>query len=447
MKTIGIIIAACAALVAGQAMAAAKPAAPPPIDKKQRDQGMKEAPAAVAAAKLTCTLKDAYFVNQATDTKTKAKINYYEVACNEGLGYLLESQPTSTRSFDCIAVNYQADESAAKGDNSGLRCRLPDNANPAAGLAPILAAGGKTCTPAKVKPMGSTASGQSYYEVQCGPGDGAVLETAPGVKPKVLDCIQFLGGPSECSLTAKAEIQTRLAATAAKSGKACTMSDFRYVASDTATGDNYYEIACGSSPGYMLQASAGGDYKNAIDCTRAQSIAGGCTLTDTSAAAAEDLAQYKKLTAANGYPCDVAKYRFLGVDKASNSEVVELSCNDHADGAVAKFPIDKGGKAVIMDCLQAGGLGLSCTLSQPSALYAKYTSAIASKKATSTCKVSGAKWLAQTATTDLIETACSDGLPGWVVSVNKTGGFGDLLTCGEVTRAGAACQLPTNTKK
>jgi hypothetical protein len=446
MKRIGILIAACAALISGQALAAKAPNLPP-IEKKQREQGMKEAPAAISAAKIACTLKDSYFVNSATDAKTKAKINYYEVACNEGMGYLLESQPTATKAFDCISVNYQADEQAAKGDNNGLRCRLPDNANPNNGLVPILAAGGKTCTPSKVKPMGSTASGQSYYEVVCGPGDGAVIETAPNAKPKVLDCAQFLGGPSECTLTTKADITGRISQIAAKSGKTCTVSDFRYVASDNTNGDNYYEIACGTSPGYMLQASAGGDYKNAIDCTRAAGIAGGCTLTDTSAAAADEIAQYTKLANAGGFPCNVSKYRFLGVDKTTNAEVVELACSDHADGAVAKFPIDKGGKPVFLDCLQAGGLGLTCTLSQPTALYAKYTNAIASKKAGATCKVSGAKWLAQTATTDLIETACSDGLPGYVVSVNKAGGFGDLLTCGEVGRAGAACTLPTNVKK
>jgi hypothetical protein len=249
-------------------------------------------------------------------------------------------------------------------------------------------------------------------------------------------------------MTTKADITARIAAIAAKSGRTCAVSDFRYVATDASQGDNYYEIACGSSPGYMLQATGNGDFKSAIDCTKAQGIAGGCTLTDTSAAAEEELAAYKKLASANGYNCDVAKYRFLGVDKASNSEVVELACKDRPDGAVAKFPIDKGGKAVIMDCLQAGGLGASCTLSQPTALYAKYTQAIASKKATSTCKVSGAKWLAQTATQDLIETACSDGLPGWVVPVNKAGGAIDnLLTCGEAQRAGVSCSLPTNVAK
>ena len=63
--------------------------------------------------------------------------------------------------------------------------------------------------------------------------------------------------------------------------------------------------------------------------------------------------------------------------------------------------------------------------------------------------MSNARWLAQTSTakTDLIETACSDGLPGWVVEVDRTGNVATLFTCGEAARSGAACTLPTNVAK
>ena len=41
--------------------------------------------------------------------------------------------------------------------------------------------------------------------------------------------------------------------------------------------------------------------------------------------------------------------------------------------------------------------------------------------------------------------AGSDGLPGYVISVDHTSGqTKELLTCGQATRAGAACTLPTN---
>ena len=89
---------------------------------------------------------------------------------------------------------------------------------------------------------------------------------------------------------------------------------------------------------------------------------------------------------------------------------------------------------------------MGCNLSQPAATYTKYTAGLASKGRT-TCKVSGAKWLASTTSgQDLIETACSDGLPGFVMSINHaTAASSELLTCGQARASGAACTLPTNT--
>jgi hypothetical protein len=111
MKRTGIVIAAFAALAMGAlpmtaSAAAARgsaraPAGPAPISQAQRDQGMKEAPAAVAAAKAACTVADAYFINANTNPQTKAKLSFYEVACQEGMGYILESGAESTRAFNC----------------------------------------------------------------------------------------------------------------------------------------------------------------------------------------------------------------------------------------------------------------------------------------------------------------------------------------------------------
>ena len=65
----------------------------------------------------------------------------------------------------------------------------------------------------------------------------------------------------------------------------------------------------------------------------------------------------------------------------------------------------------------------------------------------SLCKVSGAKWLGATqAGQDMIETACSDGLPGFVMVMNRADGkVVELLTCGQLRSSGIACTLPTNT--
>ena len=134
-------------------------------------------------------------------------------------------------------------------------------------------------------------------------------------------------------------------------------------------------------------------------------------------------------------------------DKASNSEVVELACSNRQDGAIALFPIGDG-KAQVFDCVQGGSIGVACQLTQPTAVYGKYTDKLVSQ-GKNQCKVSGAKYLASTtAGSDFIETACSDGLPGFVISVDHvTGAVKELLTCGQAQRSGAACTLPTNVAK
>jgi hypothetical protein len=442
MKRIGIVLAAAAALAFSlpPAMVSAAPAAKAaPITQKQRDEGKAEAPAAVQASKITCTPVDAYLVQSGADPKTKVKSSIYEVACQEGPGYIIQSAGDGTAAaFDCLA---QA-ETAAK-NPGGLTCRLDANVDPKAGFAKLVTSMGHPCTATGARIMGATAAGDTYYELACSGGKGFVLQTSLGKPAVASDCIQTLGGgATECTLTTKATILAGLGDLATKSGKPCTVSDARLVGADAKSGATYYELACGSSPGFMVQANAQGGFEQAIDCSKAQPIGGGCTLTVVDETA--EAGTYSKLAQGANYPCDVSKYRYLGKETKSNSEIVELACKNRPDGAIALFPIGAG-KAQILDCVQGGSLGVTCQLSQPSAVYAKYTERLASQGKTQ-CKVSGAKYLASTTSgSDFIETACSDGLPGFVISVDHaTGKTNELLTCGQATRSGAACTLPTN---
>ena len=446
MKTIGIVVAAFAALAMSFTAASAAPAAAGAIAKPARDRGMAEAPAAVQAAKVGCTVSDAFWINTTTDAKTKAKTTFYEVACSEGMGYLLQQTDAGTQAFNCLAIQTQAAEATAKGEKNPVTCKLPGNADPKQGLAPLLTSAGKSCTVSNARPMGATATGEQYFEVACSGSAGYVIKTGvAGAKPDVMECAQFLGSPQACTLTTKEQIVASVATLQKASGQPCaTASDARFVGSGT--NGSYYEIACGSgNPGYIIQVDASGAYKAAFECSKAQSIGGGCKLTNVEVSEVAEAATYTKLARAGGFPCDVSKYRFIGVDEKSKSEVVELACKDRPDGAIAMFPNGAGAKAQFFDCVASAAIGVSCNLSQPTTTYAKYTAGLATMGKT-TCKVSNAKWLASTNSgQDLIETACSDGLPGFVMAINRSGGKVDeLLTCGQARSAGAACSLPTN---
>jgi hypothetical protein len=441
MKRIGIVIAAVAALAFGVTPIAASTAAPPkpqPITQKQRDEGKAAMAAVVAAAKITCTPNDAYLVQAGADPKTKAKIQVVEVACAEGPGYIIQQNGDMAQGYDCLA---QA-ETAAKTPGS-LTCRLDANADPKVGWGKLVTSMGHPCAaPTGARIMGATAAGDTYYEVACGGADGYVIQTGLGKPAVASSCLQTLGGgATECTLTTKAAILEGMTKLAQPSGKNCTVSDTRLVG--TGGGSTYYEVACGGSqPGFMVQANAQGAFQSAIDCAKAQGLGGGCTLTVVDETA--EAGTYTKLAQGANYPCDVAKYRYLGKETKSNSEIVELACKNRPDGGIALFPIGAG-KAQVFDCVQGGSLGVTCQLSQPSAVYAKYTDRLVAQGKTQ-CKVSGAKYLASTtAGSDFIETACSDGLPGFVISIDHVSGkTNELLTCGQAQRSGAACTLPTN---
>lgn len=433
MKRIGIVLAAVAALAFGvqPLVAQAATAKAPPITAKQREQGKAEAPAAVQAAKINCNVSDAYLVQTGNDAKTKVKVSIYEVACQDGLGYVIQQTPTEAQAFDCLAQAATAP------------CRLDANLDPKANLAKMATTLGHPCTATDARVMGSTAAGDTFYEVACGAGKGYVIQTATGKAPTATDCISTMGGGAvQCTLTSKASILTGLGELASKSGKPCTISDGRMVGADTRSGSTFYEVACGASPGFMIQANAQGAFEQAIDCSKAQPIGGGCTLTTVDETA--EASTYSKLAQAASYPCDVSKYRYLGKEPKSNSEIVELACKNRPDGGIALFPIADG-KAQVYDCIHGGFLGLACQLTPATAAYSKYTDRLVAQ-GKNQCKVSGAKFLASTTTgADYIETACSDGLPGFVISIDHaTGKTNELLSCGQASRAGAACTLPTN---
>ena len=448
MTRAAMALAATAALLLGsfigsapalaQAKADAK-AAPVKLEKKDLDRGMKEAPAVQAASGAPCQVSAAAFRGEGTqktpDGKSQ-KVTIYETACTGGLGYLLVApQGAKPQAFDCLASQ-----------SASTSCALPQNADPKQGLAGFVTAAGKTCAISDGKYLGTSQSGASFYEVACGSAPGYRISAPQTGAATVAPCAELLDTPNACTMTTKAQVIAGLQPIVQQSGKTCQVSDARWVGEGTQSGDTFYEFGCGAQPGFMAVVDKGGKLKQALDCSKAQGIGGGCKFTDTTVAETADIATYTKLAAKAGYPCTVSKYRFIGTDK-QNREVVELACANRPDGALALF--SQTGPSQIVDCVQAGAYGQSCKLSSPDAVYAKYTQALAAKGKT-TCKVSGAGFLGTTASGEqFVETACADGQPGWVIGLNGGGGYSakEVLSCTQARAAGVACKLPTNQPK
>lgn len=438
IRSLGLAVLAAFTL-AGGALAADAPKPLPPLAKEQLDKGAKEAPPVVAASGVSCTVSGAAYRGdvpgkdaEGKPTKDKA----YEVSCNEGLGYLIINTAPKPKAVDCVSL------SAAQ------PCQLPGNANPKAGMAPLVKQAGVDCDIADALGRGATASGAVYIEVSCKNRLGTVIKVEPGQPPVSSECAQLVGGNLECKLTTVEQIRTAERAViqglVTASGKTCAIKDTRTVGRLT-SGDSAFEVACNDGAGYMLLQKADASLDRALPCANAESIAGGCKLTDATVAQTQEAATYTRLARASGFQCDVDKYHYIGIEPKTNSEVVELQCKNRSDGGVGLFPADNSPGHVV-DCVRAGFMAITCRLTSATAVYDRYTAALAAK-GKSTCKVSNAVWLARTTDgNDFIETACADGLPGWVLGMTPRDQVTEVLSCGQGKQANLTCKLPGNTK-
>jgi hypothetical protein len=441
MRALGIGLATILIVAAVASSAFAAPGGG--ISSDDRKAGMSAAPALIAAGHIPCTLTDARLIGSGEDAN-KVKSTLYEVACKDSLGYVLSAKDKTSAptTYDCVIMSTPGPD----GKPNPSACKLPGNANPAAGLSGVVAQAGRACTVDKARYIGSSAD-VTYYEVACHEGSGYVLQApkAPGATPVATMCLAF--GPDsnvKCELTPPAQQLAFIDQLAATSGKACTVKDKRYLGA-TPDHTDFFEIACTDGKGYVLEADATGKLKDTVDCAKAAGIAGGCTLTDARLAQTEQNAVYTDLSKKAGFDCAVSKYAEFPAN-ADNAEVVELACSNRPDGGVGIFP--PKGAPQVLDCLRAETEGYKCSFSPEEALYTKLSGQLRAKGKPS-CTVSGARAYGRTtANADMIEVACSDGGPGWVLEYAAgSNAPTDLLNCAQAaSTGGGGCQLPTNKK-
>jgi hypothetical protein len=433
---------ALAALIPATVLSAAKEKEKPAaVDAKAREAGMKAAPDIAKAAGISCTVTDARLIG--SDKKTST--DYYEVACQQGLGFaLLAKKDAAPQSYSCLETS----QPAADGKPSALACVLPGNADPKAGLAPFLQKAGVTCDIQNARAIGAGAK-NAYFEAACKGGTGYIVQTsAPvNVDQEVVanSCLLYEeGGNVSCKLTDRATQLAVVDTLAAGSGKNCAVKDKRYVLS-TKT-DNYFEVACQDGKGYMLQQTATtGAFAKAIDCAQASFVGGGCTLTDSVAAQTEQAGLYSKLATKAGFDCKVEKYGMLP-SKDPRQEIVELKCSNRPDGGIGIFT---GTSNTVYDCITSEMNGYRCSFTKPDAAFPRLTADLKSLGKGS-CTVSGARVIGQTATDGYVEVACSDGLPGWVMSyplATTAPHAKEVLSCLQAKGVGGGCKLPTNATK
>jgi hypothetical protein len=163
-----------------------------------------------ASLRLACEMSNARLVVAGTRKSPSGgkeiETRVYEVSCNGGMGYLLETQGTEAPiGISCLSAEEARAADVAKGKEPGFFCKLPENRDVNAAVASLIAAGGATCVVHDLKLFGRSESTQSEYsEVACEDGTGFLLRTPlPGSQAKVTvtNCADAAKQGIKCRLT------------------------------------------------------------------------------------------------------------------------------------------------------------------------------------------------------------------------------------------------------
>ncbi len=411
--------------------------APPPaaVSSESRKQGMADAPGIAQAAGLNCQVSDARMAGKiAADKKTGTLGgSVYEIACGPGsIGFLVQTSPSAPPSvFSCIGSNFPADMSVPASP-----CILPANLDLKPAIIALTNKSSAPCEPDRIRSIGQTAS-STLFEAACpGGGDFVVSGSVPldTSKPAtILNCLSTETSAAKCVLTDAATRQAAVDHLAQLADSGCSVKDRRYIGL-LKDGTEGYEFACASGKGFIVRVTTKGTIAETLDCAKLSG--GGCTLTDTRAATAEQAGLYTKLAKTAGSACEVNRYAIFPSN--GDKEVVELVCSD-GNGAIGMFPAT--GKGVVLDCGHALVAGYKCTLGKVD--FNGLTSDLR-KFDKKDCTVSAVgSPLKATDGSIRLEVACSDGLPGYMMQ------FADPQTPKDAVGCALAgnCVLPTNKKK
>jgi len=229
--------------------------------------------ALAAQSGKNCQVKDRRYLVTAQDMS-----NYYEVACTDGKGWVLQESADGK-----LAQVIGCD--AAGGIAGG--CTLT-NAREAetqqAGLYTKLARGaGFACDVQKYSPFNVDVPGHEVVELACSnrtDGAVAIFPANSAEKANIYDCAHSELVGYRCSFTGADAALPHLTDDLKSLGKTSCVVSGEKIVGTTAEHVGYIEVACADgNPGYMIAYDLPAmSPKEALACTMAKEIAGGCTM-------------------------------------------------------------------------------------------------------------------------------------------------------------------------
>ena len=248
--------------------------------------------ALLQSLKISCDVNDAKLIVAGT-RKPKSggrevETRVYEVACNGGMGYILETQgKEAPMAISCLSAEEARAADAAKGREPSFFCKLPENKDVYAWVTSMIAAGsGGQCEVRTLQLFGHSESTHSdYSEVACTDGKGFMLRVAqPGSQAQTLamSCQEAAKQGIKCRLTDVGPIEAPVTLQTfkevlAKNAVTCNIGQIRLIGQEDHLKRYVVEYRCADQPAGMvafLPLPGNANPYESLDCATALSASG-----------------------------------------------------------------------------------------------------------------------------------------------------------------------------
>jgi len=289
-----------------------------------------------------------------------ASAAYFEVACDNNRGYILETaklyDPNGVaKTSSCLLYE----------EGGNVSCKLTSRAAQLdAQLNPMVTQADSTCQVKDRRYVLTSGANEDYFEVSCNDGKGFMIRTDnKGAFKEKVECANADYVSGGCTLTdvktAKTEDNALYTRLAKAGGYDCDVKGYRLLS--TVSGTETLELECTNRPdgAIAILPPPGATKARFYNCAAADLTGFRCNLTKAPATYALLTAAVKKSRPTS--TCTVSDAKFLGVN--AEAGFVEVACSDKEPGYVLRYPKTTDVSDAALYCTQARtDIGTSCTL-------------------------------------------------------------------------------------
>jgi hypothetical protein len=226
------------------------------LTPRQRAQAIQDAGKPIRALSLSCEPMDAERIGHGISTINGKRVEVvaYEVACSNGMGYLLASLGAEKPiAMSCFAAAATHADSIAKGEKSDVYCQLAANKDLKTMAASLMTAAGTSCAVNDLRWFGlAAATHTEYIEVQCGDGKGYLLraqQVEPAAHITAVSCQEAAKQGLKCHLSDGGPVPVpvtmqRFRDALKEGGVSCEPTQMRLVGRETVSRRYVVEMQC-----------------------------------------------------------------------------------------------------------------------------------------------------------------------------------------------------------